>query len=51
MYLSMILGLFLAFGELLKTVVLSAMLLPQIAAGGGKKCRQHPFSPYQTDWK
>ena len=44
-------GLFLAFGERLKTTDLSAMLLPQLVAGGGKPCRQRHFSPYQKDWK
>jgi len=41
--------LFLVFGEPLKTTDLSAMLLQYNLAGGGKKCRPHPFFPYLKD--
>jgi hypothetical protein len=43
--------LILAFGEPLKTIDLSAMLLPKNVAGGGKQCRLRHCFLYQKDWK
>jgi len=43
--------LILVFGEALKTIDLSAMLLQKDVAGGGKQCRTRHFFPYQKDWK
>ena len=46
-----VIWLILVFGEALKTTDLSAMLLQQLFAGGGARCRPRPFSPYQKGWK
>src|SRR5258707_12733618 len=43
--------LILVFGEPLKTTDLSAMLLQNDVAGGGKQCRPRHCFPYQKDWK
>ena len=43
--------LILVFGEPLKTTDLSAMLLQNDVAGGGKQCRPRYCFPYQKDWK
>jgi hypothetical protein len=43
--------LILASGEPLKTIDLSAMLLPQNVAGGGTECRLRHCFLYQKGWK
>ena len=50
-YLGAKVRLILVFGEALKTIDLSAMLLQKDVAGGGKECRTRHFFPYQKDWK
>jgi hypothetical protein len=43
--------LILVFGEPLKKIDPSDMLLQDYSAGGGRRCLQRRFFPYRKDWK